>query len=107
MENKEDNALIFLDQSKAFDRIYHKVLKHKLKSIGLTGTLFELLSNYLNNRKIRVVLDGSKLQWMNITAGVPQGSILGPLLFIIYINDIVNELETYIHLYADDAERII
>jgi hypothetical protein len=62
-----------------------------------------MLSNYLDDRKICVVLDGSKSKWHKITAGVPQGSILGPLMFLIYTNDIVNELESEIYLYADDA----
>ena len=103
MDNREDSALIFLDQSKAFDRIYHCGLKAKLRTIGVYGPLLTLMSDYLDNRRICVSLDGKKSKWHKITAGVPQGSILGPLLFLIYINDIVNNLETEIHLYADDA----
>ncbi len=95
MDNQEDSALIFLDQSKAFDRIYHGGLKAKLRTIGVY--------DYLDNRTICVSLDGKKSKWYKVTAGVPQGSILGPLMFLIYINDMVDNLETEIHLYADDA----
>jgi hypothetical protein len=103
LDKKEDCTMVFLDQSKAFDRICHVGLKRKLKSFGINGQLYSMLSNYLDDRKIRVVLDGSKSKWHKITAGVPQGSILGPLMFLIYTNDIVNELESEIYLYADDA----
>ena len=64
------------------------------------------MDSYLKDRKLRVVLDGAKSSWFNIFAGVPQGSILGPLLFLIYADDIVAELECDIHLYADDAVLI-
>ena len=59
--------LVFIDQSKAFDWIYHEGLKYKLKSIGLSGTLYELLCNYFENKKIRVVMDGSKSNWIKVT----------------------------------------
>lgn len=103
MDIKDDTCLVFLDQSKAFDRIHHESLKFKMGRLGIGGTLLKLLDNYLQNRKTRVVLDGAKSRWYNIFAGVPQGSILGPLMFLIYINDIEDNLECDIHLYADDA----
>ena len=103
MDNKEDSAVIFLDQSKAFDRISHEGLKRKLKSFGIQGSLYNLLCSYLGERMIRVVLNGSSSKWQKVTAGVPQGSILGPLMFLLYINDIVNDLESDIYLYADDV----
>ena len=103
LDNNEDNCLVFLDQSRAFDRIFHDGLKLKLSGIGINGALYNLLSSYLDNRRIRVVLNGQKSRWFKITAGVPQGSILGPLLFLIYIADIVEHLESEIYLYADDA----
>ena len=103
MDNKEDTCLVFLDQSKAFDRIHHESLTYKMRRMGIEGTLLNLLNNYLCNRQSRVVMDGSKSKWYHLTAGVPQGSILGPLLFLIYTNDLVDNLECDIHLYADDA----
>ena len=106
LEHKQDTCLVFLDQSKAFDRIHHDSLKYKMKCKGIDGNLLKLMDSYLKDRKLRVVLDGAKSSWFNIFAGVPQGSILGPLLFLIYADDIVAELECDIHLYADDAVLI-
>ena len=103
LDRRRDNCLVFLDQSKAFDRIHHESLKYKMEKLGISGQLLTLLANYLQNRQIRVILDGAKSSWCNISAGVPQGSILGPLLFLIYVNDLIDDLECDIHLYADDA----
>ena len=77
-----------------------------MKCKGIDGNLLKLMDSYLKDRKLRVVLDGAKSSWFNIFAGVPQCSILGPLLFLIYADDIVAELECDIHLYADDAVLI-
>ena len=98
-----NTSVVFLDQSRAFDRIWHDGLAAKLKMCGTNEQLLNFLKNYLQNRRVRVVIEGQESQWFNVTAGVPQGSILGPLLFLIYINDIVNTLQAEIHLYADDA----
>ena len=94
---------IFLDISKAFDKVWHKGLLYKLKSVGISGDLFNLLENYLSGRLQRVVLNGQTSSWRPVLAGVRQGSILGPLLFLVYINDLPNGLKSNAKLFADDT----
>ena len=94
---------VFLDISKAFDKVWHKGLLYKLKSMGISGKLYNLLENYLSERSQRVLLNGQTSSWRPVLAGVPQGSILGPLLFLIYINDLPDELKSNAKLFADDT----
>lgn len=105
-EGKEVRA-IFCDVSKAFDRVWHKGLIFKLKSVGISGYVLQWFIDYLTDRKQRVVLTGANSNWAYIKAGVPQGSILGPLLFLLYINDIVENIESSIRLFADDTSLYI
>ena len=79
---------------KAFDKVWHKVLLHKLKSMGISGNLFNLLENYLSGRFQRVVLYGQTSSWRPVLACVPQGSIVGSLLFLVYIKDEPNGLKS-------------
>ena len=94
---------VFLDISKAFDKVWHSGLLYKLQNNGISGNLLKLLSDFLNNRKQRVTLNGQFSTWVNIVAGVPQGSILGPLMFLIYINDLSDNLASNSKLFADDT----
>ena len=98
--------IIYLDFTKAFDSVPHHFLLHKLKSCGINGVLYEWLCSYLTGRKQRVVIKGDLSNWCDVASGVPQGSILGPLLFLMYVNDMVEELSksTNIALFADDAK---
>ena len=93
--------VVFCDISKAFDRVWHKGLLHKLACMGISGSLLQWFQSYLSNRRRRVVLNGVEFDWADVLAGVPQGSILGPLLSLIYINDIVNNIRSSIRLFAD------
>jgi hypothetical protein len=97
---------LFLDVSAAFDKVWHNGLIAKLGQIGVEGTFLSTISTYLAGRKQVVVVDGVKSNVLNVEAGVPQGSRLGPLLFIIYMNDIVVDIESDILIFADDTSLL-
>ena len=94
---------IFLDISKAFGKVWHEGLLYKLKSFGISGNLLNLIKHYLTDRSQRVLLNGQCSNWQPILAGVPQGSILGPLFFLMYINDLPDGLKSNVKLFADDT----
>ena len=103
----EDIRGVFLDISKAFDKVWHEGLIFKLKTYGVEGKLIMLLENYLKNRNQRVVLNGLNSSWKKILAGVPQGSVLGPLLFLIYINDLPHDISSVCKMFADDTSLFL
>ena len=107
VDSGKEVRVVFCDISKAFDRVWHRGLLHKLKSLGCPESLLKWFSSYLLGRRQRVVINGQASKWAYVQAGVPQGSILGPLLFLIYINDIVNELRASVRLFADDTSLYI
>ena len=88
---------------KAFDKVWHNGLIFKLQQNGMSGFRLSTLTVFLKLRKQRMVLNGQLSSWSNIETGVPQGSILGPLLFLIYINDLSDGLTANARLFADDV----
>ena len=94
---------VALDISKAFDRVWHAGFLHKLKSYGISGYIFGLISSFLSNRQLQVVLDGKSSQKYPAHAGVPQGSILGPTFFLLHINNLPDNVICIFTIYADDT----
>ena len=103
LEQKQHTCMIFCDISKAFDRVWHRGLIQKLRGYGFKGKFLQWVVNYLHNREQQVLVNNQSSCFKKINAGVPQGSVLGPLLFLIYINDIADSLETLARLFADDT----
>ena len=104
MDHNETPINIYLDFSKAFDALYHEILFTKLQYYGIHGTSLELVKSYITNRKQYVEIEDTKSKMLDISTGVPQGSILGPLLFIIYVNDFALSSEKFkCVMYADDT----
>ena len=93
---------IFLDISKAFDKVWQDGLIFKLRQNGVSGDIINILQDFLRNRKQRVVLNEQCSSWADVNAGVLQGSILGPLLFLLYINDLSDGLKSECKLFAYD-----
>ena len=96
--------VIFLDLSKAFDRVPHERLLHKLNRHGIDNPLLLWFINSLKNRQQRVTIRGTYTNWSPVTPGVPQGTILGPPLFLLNVNDISNVVTSSIKMFADDTK---
>lgn len=103
LEKYETNCQIFCDISKAFDRVWHRGLLLKLENYGVNGHMLHWFEDYLNNRRQKVLVNEICSPEKTLSAGVPQGSVLGPLLFLIYINDISDDLTGLARLFADDT----
>ena len=95
--------VIFLDIAKAFDTVPHQRLLLKLNNVGIRGPLLKWTESFLSGRQQRVVIDGMSSEWRQVSSGVPQGSVLGPLLFLIFVNDINVGLSSTVRLFADDC----
>ena len=107
LDSGKEVRAVFCDISKAFDRVWHSGLLYKLQAAGVTGDVLNWFKSYLSDRKQRVVLPSTVSEWTFIRAGEPQGSILGPLLFLVHINDIVRDIGSNIRLFADDTGLFI
>ena len=96
--------IIYFDFKKAFDSVPHHRLLLKLKSYGISGNLLSWLNSFLTGRLQRVTLNDVYSEWFNVVSGVPQGSVLGPILFLIYVNDIPSVVDSHLLLFADDIK---
>ena len=96
--------IVYTDFKKAFDTVPHSRLLHKLRGYGIRGKVLNWLKSFLTGRRQRVILNGSSSKWTPVISGVPQGTILGPLCFLLYINDLPDRISSSIKLFADDCK---
>ena len=103
IQKGKQTDLILLDFSKAFDKVSHEKLIYKLHNYGVKGKTLTWIKSFLDNRTQTVVVDGKQSRTAPVTSGVPQGTVLGPILFLAYINDLPDNITSQVRLFADDT----
>ena len=103
LDQRGQTDVVIMDFSNAFDVVPHNRLMLKLDHYGIRGPTYEWISNFLMHRRQRVVIGGEASDWVSVKSGVPQGTVLGPLLFLMYINDLPDNLTSNVRLFADDC----
>ena len=104
MDEGKAVEIVDLDFKKTFDKVPHQRLLNKVRACGVSGHVANWIVNWLSGRKQRVAVSGRMSCWMDVSRGVPQGSVLGPLLFIIYINDLDNGVNSKLSKFTDDTK---
>ena len=104
LDNGQPIDVVYMDFAKAFDSVPHERLLQKLSAYGISGCLLSWIRDFLTERTQRVVVDGAESGWKNVISGVPQGSVLGPVLFLIYINDLPDVITSSVKIFADDTK---
>ena len=104
VDNGKDLGIVYLEFSKAFDKVAHRRLIRKLQNYGITGALLNWIKDFLSNRKQGVVIMGKSSYWTDVTSGITQRSVLGPILFLVYINDLPGAIKGIMKIFADGAK---
>ena len=104
LDSYEQIDVIYLDFRKAFDTVAHERLANKLHAYGIRGNVLNCINSFLHDRKQKVVINGEESSWSNVLSGIPQGSVLGPALFLVFINDLPPSIKNLVKIFADDTK---